>query len=150
MIIRRLFRFTPAVLAVTAGALLLAGCHRRHCGWHASPEEKADKVAGRIARALDLNADQKARLDAIKADILSRKADFRSLKEGFHEEALAQVRAGSVDAEALNRSLEGREAKARELRAFLVAKFAEFHAILDPAQREKLAARIEKHMKDCR
>lgn len=150
MIVRRLIRFTPAILAVTAGALLMAGCHRRHCGWHSSPEEKADKVAGHIARELDLNADQKSRLDAIKADILTRKADFSSLREGFREEALAQIRAGAVDTEALNRSLAAREEKARELRGFLVAKFAEFHAVLDTAQREKLASRVEKHWKGCR
>lgn len=150
MIIRRLFRFTPAVLAVTAGALLLAGCHHRNCGWHASPEAKADKVAGRLAKALDLTDSQKAKLDAIKADILARRADFRALHEGFHGEVLAQIRAGTVDTAALNRGLEGREAKMRELRAFLVAKFAEFHAVLDPAQREKLASRIEKHRRDCR
>lgn len=153
MMTRRLFRFAPALLTVTAGALLLAGCYRGHCGhggWRASPEEKAEKVAGHIAKELDLTADQKTRLDAIKNDILARKGDFRSLKEGFHEELLGQLRAGAVDANQVNQSLEQREAKAKELRAFLVAKFAEFHALLEPAQREKLAARIEKHRKDCR
>lgn len=150
MIMRRLFRFTPAVLAVAAGALLLGACDHRHCGWRASPEEKADKVAGRIARALDLDDAQKAKLDAIKADILARKADFHALRDGFHEDLLAQIRAGSVDTAALNAGLAGREAKAREIRAFLVGKFAEFHAVLEPAQREKLAARIGKHMGDHR
>jgi Spy/CpxP family protein refolding chaperone len=148
--IRRLFRFTPAVLVVAAGALLMAGCRHHHCGWGGTPEQKADKVAGRLARELDLTEAQKSRLDAIKNDILARKADFTALKDGFHAEALAQVRAGSVDVDKLNADLAGREDKARELRAFLVAKFAEFHAILEPAQREKLAARMEKHHKDCR
>lgn len=149
MLIRRLFRFrsTPllALTAGLAGFLLLAGCRGPHCGWNASAEEKADKVAGRIAKELDLNADQKSRLDAIKKDLLARKADFSALHQGMRMEALGQLRSGTVDADRLNRSLEDHEAKAKELRAFLVAKFAEFHAMLEPAQREKLAAHIEKH-----
>lgn len=150
MMIRRLFRFTPVALVVAAGAFLMAGCHRPHCGWGGTPEEKADKVAGRLAKHLDLDEAQKSRLDAIKNDLLARKGDFQALKEGFHAEALSQIRSGSVDVDKLNADLSDREAKARELRAFLVAKFAEFHAILEPAQREKLAARLEKHHKDCR
>ena len=150
MMIRRLFRFAPALLVVAAGTFLMAGCRHPHCGFGKTPEEKADKVAGRLAKELDLDESQKSRLDAIKNDILSRKDDFKALKDGFHAEALAQIRAGSVDVDRLNADLSGREAKAQELRAFLVGKFAEFHAVLEPAQREKLAARLEKHHKDCR
>lgn len=150
MIVRRIFRFAPAILAVTAGALFLAGCNR-HCGWHSkSPEEKAEKVTKRIASELDLNEAQRAKLDAIKDDILAHKADFGSLREGFRGEMLGQIRAESVDAAKLNGDLEQREAKAKELRAFMVAKFAEFHAILEPAQRERLASRIESHWKEYR
>lgn len=149
MLTRRIFRFAPAVLAVAAGAILLAGCRGHHCRWNASPEEKADKVAKRITKALDLTAEQKGKLDAIKADILARKGDFSALHEGFHADILGQVRAGAVDEDQMNQSLEQREAKAKELRAFLVGKFAEFHAVLDAGQREKLAARIESHGKDC-
>ena len=50
-----------------------------------------------------------------------------------------------MDTGRLNRDMEQRAAKARELHAFLAAKFAEFHAVLEPAQREKLAARVESH-----
>ena len=150
MIIRRIFRFAPAILAVTAGALLLAGCHHRHCGWRSSPEEKANKVTKHIAKELDLTADQKGRLDGIKNDILARKGDFSALRAGFHEMVLGQIRSGSVDADKMNQDLEQREAKAKELRAFLVGKFAEFNAILDAGQREKLALKIESHVKDCR
>lgn len=147
---RRLFRFVPAVLAVTAGALLFAGCRGHHYCSTKTPEEKADKVAGRLARELDLNEAQRAKLDGIKNDLLARKGDFGALKAGFHGEVLKQMRAGSVDVNQVNQDMEQREAKAKELRALLVAKFAEFHAILEPAQREKLASRMEKHMQDCR
>jgi uncharacterized membrane protein len=142
---RRFPRFAPALAVLAAGALLLGACRGRHCGWSATPEEKADRVVRHLAEELDLTGDQKARLEAIKSDVLARKADFRALHEGFRAGALAHLRGAALDTAALNRDLEGREAKLRELRGFLVGKLAEFHAVLEPAQREKLAARIESH-----
>jgi Spy/CpxP family protein refolding chaperone len=150
MIIRRAFRFAPALLAAAAGVLLLGACKGRHCGWHGSAEEKADRLADRLARKLDLDDRQKAALDALKADLLARKADFRAVHDGFHAEALGALRSGTVDTAALNRGLEAREEKMRELRALLVEKFAAFHAVLEPAQREKLAARLESHWDRCK
>ncbi|HKP94218.1 MAG TPA: Spy/CpxP family protein refolding chaperone [Fibrobacteria bacterium] len=145
MLVGRLFRFAFPVVAITAGALLLAGCRGRHCGWNASPEEKADRIAKRVAKELDLRPEQKTKLDKIKADILARKADFQAVHAGFREVALGQIRAATVDQAKLNQSLEEREAKIKELRSFMVAEFAEFHAILDSAQREKLASKLERH-----
>lgn len=150
MIIRRAFRFAPALMAAAAGVLLLGACKGRHCGWHGSPEEKADRMVGRLSRKLDLDERQRAALDAIKDDLLARKDDFRAVHDGLHAEALGALRSGAVDTAALNRSLEAREEKMRELRALLVEKFAAFHAVLEPAQREKLAERLESHRGRCR
>ena len=141
------FAFFP-LFAVTAGALLLSGCHHRR-GWHSSPEDKADWLTKRLGKELDLSPDQKAKLDKIKGEILARKQDFRALHDGIHKEALSQLRAGSVDEAGLNQSLEAREAKAKELRAFLVSEFAQFHALLDAGQREKLASRMESLERRC-
>lgn len=148
--VRRMFRYAPAFAALAAGALLLGACHPRHCAWHASPEEKADKAVKRIASHLDLDETQRARLVGIKNDLFSRKGDFAALKEGLPALILEQVRAAEMDTAVLNRDLESREAKARELHSLVVAKLAEFHAVLTPAQREKLAAHIESHLEECR
>jgi Spy/CpxP family protein refolding chaperone len=145
MVIKRIIRFAFPVLAIAAGALLLSGCRGRHCGWHASPEAKADRVVKRIAGELDLRPEQRTKLEKIKTDILSRKADFQAVHAGFRELAMGQLRAASVDQAKLNQGLEEREAKIKELRGFLVAEFTEFHDILDPAQREKLASKLERY-----
>jgi Spy/CpxP family protein refolding chaperone len=150
MFIRRFFRFAFPVVAITAGALFLAGCRGRHCGWNASPEEKADRITKRIAKELDLRPEQKTKLDKIKADILTRKADFQSIHAGLREMALGQIRAGSVDLGKVNQSLDEREAKIKELRTFMVAEFVEFHDMLDSTQREKLASKLEKLGRHCR
>jgi uncharacterized membrane protein len=145
MVIRRIFRFAFPVLAIAAGALFLSGCRGRHCGWNSSPEQKADRIVKKIASELDLRPEQKTKLDKIKADILARKADFSAVHAGFREVALAQIRSASVDQAKLNQGLEDREAKMKELRAFLVGEFVEFHDMLDSTQREKLASKLERY-----
>jgi periplasmic protein CpxP/Spy len=145
MSVRRIFRFALPVVAITAGALFLAGCRGRHCGWNSSPEEKANHISKKIAKELDLTADQKSKLDKIKGDILARKADFSALHAGLQQTLLGQIRSASVDQAKLNQGLEDREAKMKDLRGFMVAEFAEFHAMLNPDQREKLASKLERH-----
>jgi uncharacterized membrane protein len=149
MLVRRIFRFAFPVLAITAGALFLTGCHRR-CGWNSSPEEKANYTAKKVAGELGLNAEQKIKLDKIKADLLARKADFQAVHGGFRDLLLGQIRSASVDTAKLNQGLEEREAKMKDLRGFLVAEFAEFHAMLNPDQREKLASKLERMGRHCR
>lgn len=145
MIVRRFFRYAFPVLAITAGALFLSGCHHGHCGWKASPEKKADHIAKKIAKELNLTAGQKTKLDKIKADILARKGEFTAVHAGLKDMLMGQIRSASVDTAMINQGLEDREAKIKELRGFMVAEFAEFHAMLDPAQREKLASKLERH-----
>jgi Spy/CpxP family protein refolding chaperone len=149
MLVRRIFRFAFPVLAVAGAAVLLSGCHRR-CGWHHDPQQKADWIAKKVASELDLDAQQKAKLDAIKAALLARQADFRAVHAGLKDVLLGQLRASSVDTAKLNQALDEREAKIKELRGFLVGEFSEFHAMLTPAQREKLAAKLERMDRRCR
>lgn len=144
MLVRRILRFALPVAALTAGAMLMSGCHKNH-GCSRSPEDKAAWISKRIGKELDLTPEQKTKLDKIKGDILARKADFQSVHAGLKEMALGQIRSGSVDQAVINQGFDDREAKMKELRTFMVAEFAEFHAMLDPAQREKLAAKLEKH-----
>jgi hypothetical protein len=151
MLIRRIARiaFAP-LLIVAAGAFFLGGCRGGRCGWHASAEDKANHIVKRIGKELDLNAQQKAGLEKIKADVLARRKDFEAMHGGFKEELVAQLRSGQVDKAKLNQSMQAREAKEQEIRAFLVDEFAEFHALLDSSQREKLASRVESLSRRCR
>jgi Spy/CpxP family protein refolding chaperone len=146
---RRFFRIAFPLAALAGAVFLLSGCHRR-CGWHHSPQEKADWIAKKVASELGLDAAQKAKLDTIKAALLARQADFRAVHAGFKDLLIGQIRASAVDTAKLTQGLEEREAKIKELRGFLVAEFAEFHAMLTPAQREKLAAKLEAMDRRCR
>lgn len=148
--VRRFFRYAFPLAALAAGALAISGCGHHRCGWSKSPEEKADHIAKKLASELDLSADQKLKLDKIKLDLLGRKGDFLAVHAGMKDMLLGQLRAGSVDTAAINKGLEDREAKMKDMRGFLVSEFSEFHAMLTPAQREKLAVRLEKMGRHCR
>jgi Spy/CpxP family protein refolding chaperone len=143
MLVRRFARIAFPLLALTAGAIFLAGCRGRHCGWRSSPEQKADHIVKRIAKELDLTPDQRTKLEKIKVDVLARKADFSAIHAGIRDEFFSQLRSPKVDEAKLNQSLEDREAKMKEMRSFMVSEFAQFHAMLDSTQREKLASKLQ-------
>jgi uncharacterized membrane protein len=149
MMVRRFFRYAFPLAALAVGALALSGCHRS-CGWKSTPEEKANHIAKKLASELDLSSEQKLKLDKIKLDLLGRKGEFQAVHAGMKDMLLGQLRSGSADTAAINKGLEDREAKLKEMRGFLVAEFAEFHAMLNPDQREKLAVRLEKMGRHCR
>ena len=146
MLLRKISSIAFPLLAFTAGALYLSGCHG-HGGFcmRSSPEKRAEHITKRIAKELDLTDSQKSKLDKVKDDILARKGEFSSLHGGLKEVFLTQLRSGAVDQGTLNQGFEERETKMKELRGFLIVEFAEFHALLDAAQREKLATRLEEY-----
>ena len=134
-----------------AGALFLAGCGHVHgkgfChGWGG---DKADWVVNKISSELDLNDTQKAKLNSLKDEVLKKKDEFK----GDHEAMLAEIRtqllSDKLDQAKINQLFVSRQAKHDEMRQFLIAKVAEFHAVLTPEQRTKLVNKLEawhKHM----
>jgi Spy/CpxP family protein refolding chaperone len=141
-------RIAPFLLVFGAASLLFAGCHgHRHGG---DPHKKADKIADKLKGKLELSDSQDAKIRKIAHEVADRASEFRGLHREVHREALMQLRAASVDEAAMNRVAEEQEAKFKELRAFLVQKFAEAHLVLTPDQREKLATYLEKRGKKMR
>jgi len=130
-------------IASISGIFFLTGCGGRR-GWGVSPEKRADWIATRISKELDLNDTQKNTLNSIKSEILARKLDFRSMNAGAVQAILPQLKSDTLDQAKINSAFQDREAKAKETREFLVAKFAEFHRILTPEQKAKLAEKVEK------
>ncbi len=94
---------------------------------------------------MDLSADQKATLAAIKIDVLARKDLLNAWRYNeVFDEALTQLKTETLDKEKLNSMLARQEAQRTELRILLVNKAAEFHAVLSPPQRAKAAERLSK------
>ncbi len=137
--------FTGLIVAV-AGAVLFSvtGCSRMY--WHKyEPEKRAACMVERISKKLDLTREQHAKLVQIKDEIMAKRGEFKPLKNALFDEIIKQTKSDKADQAEINRRIDPIEAKAKELRPFLVSKFAEFHAMLTPEQRNKLAKELEEH-----
>lgn len=138
----------PSILIVAAIILLLiaafiAGCskHRFHS---ATPEKKAEWVVQKISNELDLESAQLAKLEEIKADILVMHREFGNLKTDIWNEVFSQIQSDAVDQQKLNTLFSDKENQFKEMRIFMVAKFAEFHDILTVEQRSQLVDKMSK------
>ena len=131
------------------GTILFSNCHHRPYGFfHGSHQKKADWITKRIAKELKLNDQQKAKLDQIKNEVLAKHGDFKEIHNGMYEAFLTEVKSESANQDKLNQLFLDREAKMKEMRSFMIEKFAEFHEILTPGQRAKLAEKMEKFHED--
>jgi Spy/CpxP family protein refolding chaperone len=91
---------------------------------------------------LDLNDSQKKEVVRIKDEILAKRKGFKADHHAMFETVLAQVKGESVDEALLNQLFQDKEAQFKEMRGFMISKFAEFHKILTPVQREKLVKKM--------
>ena len=121
-----------ALVAVTA----LVGCYR-------TPEQRATHLVDRISDKLDLNADQKAKLNAIKEEFLAKAPAMRKAREESFDELIALMRAPKIDQDKVNTLMGKNKAQMDDLMRFISAKYIEFHDMLTPEQREKAAKEME-------
>ncbi len=143
---KKIFIIFAAVIVI-GGVLFAAGCGRRYsCG---TPEQKAQWMVDKIKNKLDLSAEQVTEVSKIKDEILAKRDDFRTLREGFYETMLNEVRSDKFDANKVNQLFTANEAKFKELRGFMISELAKFHAVLTPEQREKIAKKMEERHKEC-
>lgn len=143
----------PKILIIGLIVILLIGlvgifssCHRRpsFCKFYGSPEKKTKWIQKKISKELNLNENQKVELKRITDEILTKRQEFKGSHAEIFNAMLAQVQSDAMDQEKLNQLFEDKELEFKEMRFFLISKVAEFHNILTPEQRQKLAAKMEK------
>lgn len=134
----------PVLFLVSGAAFFVDGCRSRQV--HGDYSEKhADRIVEIVSDRLDLTQTQKATLENIKRDLLAKRDQMKALHAGLVNEFVEQIKNENFDKEKLNQSLGQREASFKEIRAFVVTKAAEFHAVLTPEQRVKLAESLSKY-----
>ena len=89
-----------------------------------------------LARALDLNPEQREKTRALMNDIREFQRESR---QDIRNAVSRAFNADALSAEQAEELLAMRENRRDEMRAFVAAKLAEFHAMLTPAQRERAA-----------
>ena len=91
----------------------------------------------RVARALDLNDEQREATRELVNDIREFRREHR---ESARESAAALFARDSLSSEEAKTLLSMREQRREEAREFMGGKLSEFHALLTPAQRETAVA----------
>ncbi|TGN19682.1 Spy/CpxP family protein refolding chaperone [Leptospira idonii] len=115
-----------------------------NCRGHKSFEKRVEWVAGKLTSKLDLDDAQKAKLESIKAELIAKHKEVRPKHDGWITEVTAQIKNDKIDTKALDKMSAERDSHHTEMRKFFQQKLVEFHAVLKPEQRTKLAELIEK------
>lgn len=144
---KKLISFTAITLLAVSG-FILAGCgpQRFFC---ATPEERAAMIVKKMTRDLSLTKEQVEKVNRIKEEILVKTKNIRDERESVHSDMKALITSSKLDRNQVNRFIAGREDKFRALKPFFVDKLVEFHAILTPEQRAKVAEKMDKFHNWC-
>ena len=114
---------------------------------HKNPEQKAEKVVKRVSKKLELNDKQKEKLDKVKVKMLAIMKDRHSTKEDFHTDVkklLTQDKVSEVEIKSL---LDRKRNHIDQILPEVLPELIDFHASLEPNQKEKLAQFVEKFTK---
>lgn len=125
------------VLAVLS-ALVFTGCYR-------TPEQRAAHFVDRISDELKLDEAQKARLDRIKDEFLAKRLKMVKDRDEVYDEAIGLMKSDAIDRAKLDALTEKTRGRTDDAVKFFFAKFAEFHDMLTPEQRAKVAEHLTEH-----
>lgn len=126
-------------MAVLVGLLGTSACFRHH-----TPAERADWVTGKIAKQLDLDDQQKAKLAVVKDELLAARAEAQKERRGTMEEVIAQVKSDRLDEAKLAQLIEQHQAERTRMMQRVLPKVSEWHASLRPDQKAEAAKLIQR------
>ena len=140
MSMQNTFRVVDGTL-VLAGALVGAGCHRHH-----TPSERADWMTGKIAKHLDLDDQQKAKLAVVKDEVFAARAESQQEHRVIMEDVIAQVQSDRLDQSKVAQLFERHQAGQTRLMQRVLPKVAEWHATLRQDQKAEAVEHLRKWM----
>jgi Spy/CpxP family protein refolding chaperone len=135
------------ILALTSAMLIMGTLTLTGCARHPSPEERAEWVTKRIAKHLDLDEQQIAKLEAVKQEMLAARGRLSKDMQMLFDDAVAQIQADRLDQAKVLQILERRQELQRQVAPQVIAKLADFHATLRPEQKAKAVEQI-RHLKE--
>lgn len=125
------------ICVFVSAALIFTGC-RAH-----SPHGKAEFMVDYIAETLDLNDQQRAQLDDIKAEFLAKAGELHANREAMRAELMAELRKEEIDQQRIKALISQKREQMADMMDLAVDRLAEFHRTLTPDQKEKLVAKLE-------
>jgi Spy/CpxP family protein refolding chaperone len=126
-------------LLVIAGAGVAAAHLKRE-----TPEQRAERLVARVTTELSLDAAQKEQLGKIIAEFQPVVRQLRTAREETRAKLGAQLKAGTIDAEAMKSAVHGNLATLQQSADQLIDRLAAFQATLTPAQKTEVAEKFAK------
>ena len=123
-------------------SLFLWSCMPKHHGF-----KRIEHVFEVLSDKLDLDDKQKQVLEEIKQQVLEKKKAFMQHKQSHKDSLIELVRKDSLTKMDLKSFFDEHKKHQEEMHDFVMDKFIEFHAILNPEQKELLVEKIEKFHK---
>ncbi len=128
-------------IVVLAGALSASACHRHH-----TPTERAEWMTNKVAKHLNLDDQQRAKLAAVKEEALSARAAAQTEHRALLEALIAQVQSERLDQAKVAQLIEQHQAGQTRVMQRILPKVAEWHAGLRPEQKAEAAEHIRTWM----
>lgn len=125
--------------------VLVGGGIMKYRFHHATPEKHAKRVVKMISWRLDLDDSQKAKLQDISRDALEKFREHRKSHKGDREVFKNLITKDNLTRDDLEPMVEKRKAAMEEMKPFIMDKVLEFHAMLKPEQKKKLAELVDRH-----
>jgi Spy/CpxP family protein refolding chaperone len=128
-------------IALMATVLTATACHR-----HQSPSERAEWMTGKITKHLDLDDQQKAKLAAVKEEVLAARAEGQKEHRALVEDVIAQVQSDRLDQTKVAQLIEQYQGLQRRLMVRVLPKVADWHATLRPEQKAEAVEHLRRWM----
>lgn len=111
-----------------------------------SADARAAWVVRKLSGELKLDQAQRSQLEAIKDDVLKKRAEMQPGRNSMHQAILNQVTAEKIDPAALNKIFDDHTDEMKSARLYLISRFAEFHSKLTPEQKATLKTKMERFL----
>ncbi|MBM4256148.1 MAG: periplasmic heavy metal sensor [Deltaproteobacteria bacterium] len=97
-----------------------------------------------VAKRLNLDEQQKVKLEAIHQAIKQARQEFRNERTQLFDEIVAQIESNQLDQTKVLQLFEQRQAALSQVAPQIVARVAELHATLTPEQKTKVIDHLER------
>jgi periplasmic protein CpxP/Spy len=143
----RIARFSALAVVLSGAVVGLAG-FGWHCHGHHFAKEMVDRHVSKVMDKLDATPDQRLKVSTIEDKLL---ADFKAMGQG-HRQAFSQVIAqfgqDQLNPATLDAAIAAQQQNREKVQQDVRQAILDVHAMLSPAQRQKLVTIVQEHQKE--
>ena len=141
---RKKIIISGSIIILLLLGIFATGCKHRSCHFSKSPEEKIEFFVEHVSDELDLTDAQEVKVKNLAEEVHLKMESQKNTTHDIYTAILGEIRNNHVDKQKLNSVIENKMDSFEEMKPFIIDKFAEFHNILTPDQRNELAEKMEK------